>query len=96
MPEHSPGCPFGSDEPPPPSGSFEAAVQVAVYAFLAELGVPDGSMITIRAGLHAVDAEHPDEIINLIEIGVGRLAQDKMAAEYARETLSTGGAPWMN
>lgn len=95
MPEHSPGCPFADGEPPPPPGSFEAAVQAAVYAFLGEIGAPMGAVITIRAGMCTVE-DSLDDAVNTIEIGIGPLAQDRMASAYAQERLSADGAPWMN
>jgi hypothetical protein len=95
MPEHSPGCPFSDDEPPPPAGTFEAAVQAAVYAFLGEIGAPMGAVITIRAGMCAVE-DSLDDAVNTIEIGIGPLAQDRMASAYAQERLNADGAPWMN
>lgn len=95
MPEHSPGCPFFGDEPPPPAGTFEAAVQAAVYAFLAEIDAPVGAVITIRAGMCPVE-DSLDDAVSTISIGIGPLAQDQMAAEYATERLNADGAPWMN
>jgi hypothetical protein len=98
MPEHSPGCPFADGEPPPPSGSFEAAVQAAVYAFLTESAVQPGEpgpIVTISAAWRPLDEVGLDSIAE-IRIGVGPLARDQMAAEHARQALSADGAPWMN
>jgi hypothetical protein len=95
MPEHSPGCPFAEGEPPPPSGSFEAATQAAVYAFLSEAAYPHGSVITIMGSCVPLDDEG-DNMIHEIRIGVGQQAQDRMAADYAQRSLNEEGAPWRN
>jgi len=95
MPEHSPGCPFAEGEPPPPEGSFEAATQAAVYAFLSEINYPHGTVITIAGAFRPLDDDGLD-VIHEIRIGIGPRAQDRMAADYAREQLNADGAPWMN
>ena len=95
MPEHSPGCPFAEGEPPPPSGSFEAATQAAVYAFLAEADLPLGSVITISGSYRPLDDEGRNAI-HEIRIGVGPNAFERLAAEHAEQSLNADGAPWMN
>jgi hypothetical protein len=93
---HSPHCPLHRD--PDPDDPITPAVHAAAMAYLFELGAPPMSVVTIKATTEVPDDAPDDEIelITHITIGIGRLSQDRLAAEHAAEVLNRPGAPWGN
>jgi len=91
---HSPDCPLAGD--PDPDDLVTPAVHAAALAYLAEVGAPPLSLITVKASCEVPDGATEDdvELITHITIGIGRLSQDRLAAEHAAEVLNRPGAPW--